>query len=79
MTPRPNCKIVLGDLGGDGIVGITDFMDLLAAWGPCQDACCLADLDLDGLVGITDFMIVLGNWGRPGGWLAPVPDALEPA
>jgi len=56
-------EIVLGDLGGDGIVGITDFLGLLAAWGPCQDACCLADLDLDGLVGITDFLILLGNWG----------------
>ena len=56
----------LGDLDGDGIVGILDFLDLLAAWGPCPPACppaCLADLDGDCSVGILDLLILLGNWG----------------
>ncbi len=55
----------VGDLDGDGLVGITDFLTLLAAWGPCAAPCppsCPADLDGDCLVGITDFLILLGNW-----------------
>ncbi len=29
----PSCP---ADIDGDGEVGINDFLDLLAAWGPCQ-------------------------------------------
>ena len=47
----------------DGIVGIVDFLALLANWGPCEPGCCLADLDIDGRVGIADLMVLLGNWG----------------
>ncbi len=32
FCPIPACP---GDITGDGIVGINDFLDLLAAWGPC--------------------------------------------
>jgi hypothetical protein len=54
-----------GDLDGDGIVGIQDFLQLLSAWGPCPGppAGCPGDLDSDGVVGILDFLILLGNWG----------------
>lgn len=55
-----------GDVDGDGIVGILDFLALLAAWGPCPGSCppaCPADLDGDCTVGILDFLIVLANWG----------------
>jgi len=54
-----------GDLDGDGVVGITDFLALLALWGPCSDPCppsCPADLDDDCSVGINDFLILLANW-----------------
>ena len=51
----------LGDLDGDGTVGITDFLMLLAAWGPNPGH--QADFDLDGTVGITDFLALLANWG----------------
>ena len=51
-----------GDTNGDGIVGIVDFLDVLAAWGPC-DGLCSQDADLDGNVGVTDFLTVLSNWG----------------
>jgi len=54
--------VILGDINGDGIVGINDFLDVLAAWGPCLEDCCPADLDLDGQVGVTDFLAVLANW-----------------
>ena len=53
----------LGDIDGDGVVGIVDFLALLADWGACTQTCCLADLDLDSNVGITDFLILLGAWG----------------
>ena len=55
-----------GDLDGNCTVGITDFLMLLGAWGPCGAPCppsCPADLDGDCQVGITDFLLLLGNWG----------------
>ena len=60
--PLPCCP---GDFDGDGDVGITDFLDLLAAWGPCPDPPqgCPADLDADNEVGITDFLDLLATWG----------------
>ena len=51
-----------GDIDGDGMVGIGDFLAVIGGWGPCPDTCCLADLDLDGFVGIAEFLIVIGNW-----------------
>ncbi len=59
------CEAIPGDLDGDGLVGITDFLLLLAAWGPCPEPCppsCAADLDGDCTVGITDFLALLANW-----------------
>ncbi|MHC4103284.1 MAG: hypothetical protein ACYSW1_20685, partial [Planctomycetota bacterium] len=53
------------DIDRDNVVGIVDFLALLAQWGPCPpwpDAC-RADLDGDGVVGITDFLAVLAAWG----------------
>ncbi len=55
---------VLGDLDGDGVVGTTDLLILLGAWGPCGDCTdCVADLDDDCAVGTTDLLLLLGNWG----------------
>ena len=34
-TDRPCPAACDADIDGDGTVGITDFLDLLAAWGPC--------------------------------------------
>jgi predicted outer membrane repeat protein len=54
------------DLDGSGDVGVTDFLQLLAAWGDCPDPCppsCPADFDGDCEVGVTDFLILLANWG----------------
>ena len=55
-----------GDLDGDGTIGITDFLLLLADWGPCAQPCppsCAGDLDGDCNVGIIDFLMLLANWG----------------
>ncbi len=55
---------VLGDLDGDGSVGVKDLLILLGAWGPCADCNdCLADIDDDCTVGAKDLLILLGNWG----------------
>ncbi len=56
----------LGDLNGDGTVGIQDFLLLLAAWGACPEPCppsCPADLDENCDVSINDFLLLLANWG----------------
>ena len=49
------------DLGGDGTVGINDFLELLAAWG--TDPGGPPDFDGDQDVGINDFLELLANWG----------------
>jgi hypothetical protein len=56
-------SVKFGDIDGDGVVGIVDFLALLADWGTCDADCCLTDLDLDGVVGIIDFLAQLANWG----------------
>jgi predicted outer membrane repeat protein len=49
------------DLDGSGDVGITDFLELLAAWG--TDPGGPPDFDGDGDVGILDLLALLANWG----------------
>jgi hypothetical protein len=49
------------DADGDGEVAITDFLEVLAAWG--SDPGGPPDSDADGIVGIADFLAVLANWG----------------
>ncbi|MHC4217878.1 MAG: hypothetical protein ACYSU7_05415, partial [Planctomycetota bacterium] len=52
------------DISGDGCVGISDFLLLLANWGPCADCDnCPGDFDGDCEVGVADFLILLANWG----------------
>jgi V8-like Glu-specific endopeptidase len=53
------------DLDGDGLVNVTDFLILLAEWGPCSPPCppyCLGDIDADCTVGILDFLEMLAEW-----------------
>ncbi len=50
-----------GDLDGDGIVGVTDLLQLLGAWGEC--VACPEDLDGDDRVGVTDLLFLLAHWG----------------
>ena len=38
--------MIPGDLNGDGVVGVADFLILLGSWGPCPDCNdCPADID----------------------------------
>jgi hypothetical protein len=50
------------DLDGDNAVGVTDMLDLLAAWGTDPGGC-PPDLDGDGSVAVTDFLQLLASWG----------------
>jgi len=49
------------DLDGDGHVGLTDLLAIMAAWGPCVE--CPEDLDGDDAVGFTDMVFMLASWG----------------
>jgi hypothetical protein len=56
---------LLGDIDGDGIVGVNDFLILLGDWGWCTRPCppvCAASLDGNCTVGVNDFLILLANW-----------------
>ena len=57
---RANCDISGPDGQPDGILGINDFLQLLAAWGPCNG--CPEDLNGDGNVDYVDLVILLCGW-----------------
>lgn len=66
---------LVGDLDGDGFVGITDLNIVLTAWNqnvPPGDP--LADPSGDSFVGIEDLNIVLGNWNAGIPPQVPVPE-----
>lgn len=48
------------DTDGDNVVGILDFLGLLAAWGTDDE---VFDIVPDGEVGIQDFLALLAAWG----------------
>ena len=49
------------DLDGNGSVGASDLLSLLANWGPCKG--CPADFDDNGNVGASDLLALFVNWG----------------
>ena len=58
QCPDDECA---ADLDGDGAVGVTELLALLAAWGPCPG--CDEDLDGDGQVAVSDLLLLLAGWG----------------
>ena len=67
--PQPNPmeytnQLTIGDLDGDGSVGVADLLILLGNSGPCTDCKdCPTDIDGDCTVGVVDLLILLANWG----------------
>ena len=60
----PFGEACLGDLDGDGSVGFGDLIEMLNAWGRCEDLNdCPANLNGDGQVDIADLLILLNIWG----------------
>ncbi len=67
VTPAPFTILdpLPADLDGDGVVGVTDLLALLGAWGRCEPPCppgCAGDLDADCGVGVTDLLALLAAW-----------------
>jgi hypothetical protein len=48
------------DFDGDGIVGVSDVLALIAGWGGNDPQ---HDLDGDGTVGVGDILLMIGAWG----------------
>lgn len=72
---RPKTTAV-GDLDGDGFVGIVDLNIVLSNWNlSVPPGNTPADTNDDGFVGIEDLNTVLGNWnvGTPPGVVIPEP------
>jgi len=59
MTSACEC---IADISGDGIVGVTDLLSVIAAWGTCVS--CDADLNGDGIVNVSDLLTVISLWGN---------------
>jgi hypothetical protein len=51
----------LGDLDANAVVGASDLMVLLGAWGPCLN--CAPDLDADDDVDANDMALLISVWG----------------
>ncbi|MFK7959812.1 MAG: hypothetical protein AB8G96_04735 [Phycisphaerales bacterium] len=58
LADIPPC---VGDVDMDGMVGFTDVVAVLAAFGPCPG--CPADVTGDGTVSFDDLLAVLSAWG----------------
>ena len=54
-----------GDIDASGFVNVTDILELIADFGPCNGIdSCFSDLNGDGVVNVTDILILIGNWGE---------------
>nr|MBC8522541.1 hypothetical protein [PVC group bacterium] len=45
---------------GDGLIGISDLLLIIANWGSCSH--CISDLDHDNEVGVNDILTLLTVW-----------------
>ncbi len=60
VAPEPcSCP---GDIDGDGIIGVSDTLDLLANFG-CVGVNCTGDVDGDNIVGVADILQLLSVFG----------------
>ena len=48
------------DINGDGVVNVSDLLEIISAWGSCNG--CAADVNNDGMVNVTDILAVIGDW-----------------
>lgn len=52
-----------GDTDNDALVGVGDFLNVLANWGSGPFEPAGADTNGDGVVDVADFLAVIGGWG----------------
>jgi hypothetical protein len=56
-------RLPAADINADGVVDVVDMVQLLLAWGPCEDAdACPADVNGDGIVDADDLVQVILAW-----------------
>mgnify|MGYP001993993617 FL=1 len=56
--------LCVGDIDGDGFVGVTDLLMVIDMWGNCPvKGSCDADLDGDNFVGVGDLLTIIDLWG----------------
>jgi hypothetical protein len=73
LEPATHVGSCLGDINGDGIVGLSDLAVLLGNWSKKVPAYDEGDLDGDGIVGQADLAILLSLYGES---CLPITDAL---
>lgn len=57
------CSPTNGDTNDDGIVDVSDLLNVLADWGCAGDpGSCLGDVNCDGFTNVSDLLDVLANW-----------------
>jgi len=61
VIAAPTMQACPADIIGDGVVNVTDLLNLLAAWGPNPGHA--ADINGDGSVNVTDLLALLAAWG----------------
>lgn len=60
-SENPACPVDCpADFDGDGSIGVSDILILIAGWGGNDPT---HDLDGDGTVGVSDLLILIGAWG----------------
>ncbi len=52
---------ISGDVNCDGVVNITDILDIVSNWGSCTGVCA-EDIIPDGTINVSDLLQVIGNW-----------------
>jgi hypothetical protein len=66
----PECESAseLGDINGDGSVGVLDLLAVINSWGPCPAPPEESPADIapapegDGFVNVADLLMVINNW-----------------
>lgn len=58
----PESCICPSDLDGDGIIGVSDTLEILASFG-CVGSDCVGDIDGDTIVGVSDILQLLSVFG----------------
>jgi CxxC motif-containing protein (DUF1111 family) len=51
------------DTDGDGLVTVTDMVNVILNWGPCEGVPCTGDVNFDGMVDVEDLVEVILAWG----------------
>jgi hypothetical protein len=49
------------DITQDGIVDVSDILEVISGWGYCLD--CPADINQDDLINVIDLLEIVSSWG----------------